>query len=134
MLHPNVYLFGGDENYLLLNGFTIQHGRNLTKTDVQTGYNVCLLGYDVAQKLFKGGVDKAVNAVIRINNLPYRVQGVMKSRGSSFGFSRDNVIITTYSNVAKNFPSNFSFVIGIMTPDLQKVQAAMGEAEGAFRG
>ena len=132
--NPNVYLFGGDENYLLLNGFTIQHGRNLTKTDVQTGYNVCLLGYDVAQKLFKGGVDKAVNAVIRINNLPYRVQGVMKSRGSSFGFSRDNVIITTYSNVAKNFPSNFSFVIGIMTPDLLKVQAAMGEAEGAFRG
>ncbi|MEI2739926.1 MAG: FtsX-like permease family protein [Chitinophagaceae bacterium] len=57
----------------------------------------------------------------------------MESRGSSFGFSRDNVIITTYSNVTRNFPAGYSFVIGIMTPDLQKVQAAMGEAEGVFR-
>ncbi len=132
--NPNVYLFGGDENYLLLNGFSIQYGRNLNPADVQSGHNVCLLGYDIAKKLFKEGVERAVNAVVRINNIPYRVQAVMKSRGSSFGFSRDNVIITTYSNVTQNFPLGFSFVIGIMTPDLQKVQAAMGEAEGVFRG
>lgn len=132
--NPNVFLFGGDENYLLLNGFTIQYGRNLGKTDVQSGSNVCLLGYDVAKRLFKEGIERAVNAIVRINNVPYRVLGVMKSRGSSFGFSRDNVMITTYSNVTRNFPLGYSFVIGIMTPDLQKVQAAMGEAEGAFRG
>jgi putative ABC transport system permease protein len=57
----------------------------------------------------------------------------MKSRGSSFGFSRDNVIVTSYSTIVRNFPSGYSFVIGIMTPDLQNVQAAMGEAEGVFR-
>lgn len=132
--HPNVFLFGGDDNYLLLNGFSIQYGRNLSRMDVRSGGNVCLLGYDIAKKLFKEGMDRAVNSVIHINNISYRVLGVMKSRGSSFGFSRDNVIITTYSNVARNFPSGFSFVIGVMTPDLQKVQVAMGEAEGVFRG
>ncbi len=131
--NPNVYLFGGDDNYLQLNGFTIQYGRNLSSTDVKSGGNVCLLGYDVAKKLFKEGIDRAVNAIVRINNIPYRVLAVMKSRGSSFGFSRDNVIISTYSNVGKNFPAGYSFVIGIMTPDLQKVQAAMGESEGVFR-
>ena len=131
--NPNVVLFGGDENYLLLNGFTIQYGRNLSKMDVQSGSNVCLLGYDVAKRLFKEGVERAVNAVVRINSIPFRVLAVMESRGSSFGFSRDNVIITTYSNVTRNFPAGYSFVIGIMTPDLQKVQAAMGEAEGVFR-
>ncbi|MBC7872998.1 MAG: ABC transporter permease, partial [Ferruginibacter sp.] len=132
--NPNVFIFGGDENYLLLNGFTIQYGRNLSRADVQTGHNACLLGYDVAKRLFKEGEQTAVNAVVRINNISYRVLGVMKSRGSSFGFSRDNVIITTYSNVVRNFPLGYSFVIGIMTPDLQKVQAAMAEAEGVFRG
>ena len=131
--NPNVLLFGGDENYLLLNGFTIQHGRNLAHNDVRSGGNVCLLGYDVAKRLFKEGAERAINAVVRINNIPYRVLAVMKSRGSSFGFSRDNVIITTYSNVVRNFPAGYSFVVGIMTPDLQKVQAAMGEAEGVFR-
>jgi putative ABC transport system permease protein len=131
--NPNVFLFGGDENYLQLNGFTIQHGRNIGKADMQSGSNCCLLGYDVAQKLFKESLEGAVNAVVRINNIPYRVLAVMKSRGSSFGFSRDNVIVTTYSTIVRNFPSGNSFVIGIMTPDLQNVQAAMGEVEGVFR-
>jgi putative ABC transport system permease protein len=102
--------------------------------DVQSGRNICILGYDVAKKLFKEGVERAVNAVVRINNIPYRVLGVLESRGSSFGFSRDNVVITTYTNIDKNFPSGFSFVIGIMTNDLLKVTEAMGEAEGIFRG
>ncbi len=130
---PNVMVFGGDDNYLLLNGFSIQIGRNLNRMDVQTGRNVCLLGYDVAKKLFREGIERAVNAVIRINDIPYRVLGVMESRGSTFGFSRDNVIITTYFNVDRNFPSGSSFIIGVMTPDIRKVDDAMGEAEGLFR-
>lgn len=131
--NPNVYLFGGDENYLQLNGFTIEYGRNINRQDVRSGGNICLLGYDVAARLFKEGIERAVNAVVRVNNIPYRVIAVMKSRGSSFGFSRDNVIITSYTNVNRNFPMGYSFVIGIMTADLQKVQAAMGESEGVFR-
>jgi putative ABC transport system permease protein len=130
---PTIMVFGGDDNYLLLNGYTMQLGRNLNRMDVETGRNVCLLGYDVANKLFKQGISTAVNAVVRINNIPYRVAGVMASRGSSFGFSRDNVIITTYRNVDRNFSSGFSFVVAVMTDDLRKVNAAMGEAEGTFR-
>jgi len=126
-------LFGGDENYLLLNGFSLQAGRNINRLDVQTGRNVCILGYDVAQKLFKEGIERAVNAVVGINNIPFRVLGVMESRGSSFGFSRDNMIITTYSNVDRNFSSGYSFVIAVMTKDILQVNGAMGEAEGTFR-
>lgn len=132
--NPNIMLFGGDENYLLLNGCSLQAGRNLNRMDVQTGRNVCILGYDVAKKLFKQGAERSVNKVIRVNNIPYRVLGVMESRGSTFGFSRDNIIITSYNNVDRNFPSGFSFVVAIMTSDLMKVKYAMGEAEGTFRG
>jgi putative ABC transport system permease protein len=74
-----------------------------------------------------------VNAVVRVNSIPYRVLGVMESRGSSFGFSRDNVIISTYENVDRNFPAGFSFVIAVMTDNVLKVNPAMGEAEGTFR-
>lgn len=130
---PNVMLFGGDDNYVQLNGFEMYVGRNMNRMDVQTGRNVCLLGYDVAKKLFKEGIERAVNNVVRINNIPYRVLGVLESRGSSFGFSRDNVIITSYENVDRNFPSGFSFVIAVMTDDLKKVNDAMGQAEGTFR-
>ena len=131
--NPNVTLFGADENYLLLNGFTIQHGRNLNRLDVQSGRNVCLMGYDVAKNLFKGRVERAVNTIVRINNIPFRVAGVLASRGTTFGFSRDNIIITSYTNVQRNFSPGSSYVIGIMTNDIMLVPAAMGEAEGKFR-
>jgi putative ABC transport system permease protein len=130
---PNVMLFGGDENYLLLNGFKLADGRNMNRMEVQSGSNVCLLGYDVADKLFRGGIQKATNAMIRINNIPYRVLGVMESRGSTFGFSRDNMVITGYNNIDRNFPSNVSYVIAVLTNSIIQVNEAIGEAEASFR-
>jgi putative ABC transport system permease protein len=129
---PNVMLFGGDENYLLLNGFTLGSGRNINRMEVQSGTNVCMLGYDVANKLFRDPM-MAVNSQVKINNVPYRVLGVMESRGSSFGFSRDNMVIVGYQNLDRNFQPNNSYVIAVMTNDFREVYEAMGEAEAAFR-
>jgi putative ABC transport system permease protein len=131
---PNVMMLGIDENYLLLNGFELRSGRNMNQADVQSARNVCLLGYDVADRLFKNNVDKAVNSIIRINDMPYRVLGVLASRGSSFGFSRDNVVMLSYKNIDRNFSNNVgSYTIAVMTDDIRKVADAMGEAEGSFR-
>lgn len=130
---PNVLLFGGDENFVILNGFKIRSGRNLNQADVQSARNVCVLGYDVASKLFKENPDRAVNTVIRVQDIPYRVIGVLDSRGSSFGMSWDNRILLSYTNVHRQFSSGMSYVIAVMTDDIKKVQVAMGEAEGSFR-
>ena len=130
---PNVLLFGADENYLLLNGISIAQGRNMSRAEVQSGADVCLLGYDVARRIFRGNIARAVNSIIRINNLPYRVLGVLESRGSAFGFSRDNMVITGYENLYRKFSTGSSFVIAVLTGDLLNVTEAMGEAEAVFR-
>jgi putative ABC transport system permease protein len=131
---PNVLLIGADENYLLLNGFKLSSGRNMNQTDVQSARNVCLLGHDVAGRLFNDNVDRAVNSIVRINDVPYRVLGVLASRGSSFGFSRDNLVILGYENIDKNFKNSVSsYTVAVMTDDIRKVADAMGEAEGTFR-
>lgn len=130
---PNVMLFGGDENYVPLNGFNIAFGRNINRSDVQSGATAVLLGYDVAKKLFGENVELAVNKSIRINNIPHRVLGVLASRGSTMGFSRDNILLTGYNNIDRNFPTGNSYVVGVMTNDLREVPQAMGEAEAAFR-
>ena len=131
---PNVLLLGGDENYLLLNGFKLIAGRNMNNIDVMTGRNICILGYSVASTLFKGSPEKAVNAIVRLNNLPFRVLGVLESKGSSFGFNRDNITITSFRNVDRNFPPSFSsYSVGIMTDDIKQVENAMGEADAIFR-
>jgi putative ABC transport system permease protein len=130
---PNVFVFGADENYLVLNGFQLAAGRNFSRQDMQSGANFCLLGNDVANKLFKAGPTKAVNQVVRINGIQYRVIGVLSTRGSTFGFSRDNVVIASYRNIKKNYGNANSYVIGIMADDINQVENAMGEAEGLFR-
>ena len=130
---PNVLVFGGDENYVILNGFKIRVGRNLNQADVQSARNVCIVGYDIAKKLFPTNPDRAVNAIIRVQNIPYRIIGVLESRGSSFGMSYDNRIMTSYTNIHRQFSSGISYVIAVMTEDIKKVNAAMGEAEGIFR-
>jgi putative ABC transport system permease protein len=129
---PNVFVFGADENYLDLNGFSVEAGRNFMRLEITSASNTVLLGYDVANKLFRGRPERAVSQVVRINNIPFRVVGVLASRGSSFGFSRDNIIVTSYKNMRKYFGAN-SYSIGIKTDDLNQVEVAMGEAEGVFR-
>jgi putative ABC transport system permease protein len=129
---PNVFLFGADENYLDLNGFTLDAGRNFSKQDISSSANVCLLGYDVAVALFRQSISLAVNKVVRINDIPYRVLGVLGSRGSSFGFSRDKIVIVGYKNLKRYFGAD-RYVIGVMTPDVNQVETAMGQAEGLFR-
>lgn len=129
---PNIFMFGADENYLYLNGFTVFAGRNFSRQEIQSAQNVCLLGYDVAGKLFKLDRTLAVNRIVRINDLPYRVIGVLGSRGSSFGFSRDNIAMIGYKNLER-LSSNNSYTIGVKVDQINQVENAMGEAEGLFR-
>ena len=130
---PNVFLFGGDENYLILNGFKLLAGRNLNLADVQSARYVCVVGNDVASKLFNERPEKAVNAIVRVQNIPYRIVGVLESRGSSFGMSWDNRVLTSYRNIRRQFNSGSSYVMAVMTEDIKNVEVAMGEAEATFR-
>ena len=131
--NPNVRMNGGDENYLAVNGFTIENGRNLTLADVHSGRNVCLIGSDVATKLFGQFKDKAVDKFINVGGKPYRVIGVLKSKGSSAFLRADNVIITSYNNVRSTGYGSNSFLIGILANDISQVDGAVNEATGVFR-
>jgi putative ABC transport system permease protein len=130
---PNVFLFGADENYLDLNGFSLLAGRHLNRQEIIAGSAVCVLGYDVANKLFPDRPVAALGKEVRVNSRPYRVAGILASRGSTFGFSRDNIVLLGYRNLQRSF-STRGFVIGVMANDVNQVEYALGEAEGLFRG
>ena len=102
---------------------------------MQTGRNVCLVGSDVAVKLFgETNKDKAVDKIINIGGIPYRAIGVLKSKGSSALLRADNVVITSYNNVRTMSNVSPSFVIGVKANDLQLLPAAVDEATSVFRG
>jgi putative ABC transport system permease protein len=133
--NPTVRVYGGDENFINQNGFKLAYGRNLTDLDVQTSRNVCILGKDVAAKFFGESLERPVDKMIKIDNIPFRVVGTLEPKGSTLGMSWDNVVITSYSNVRRYFNSNpnASFNIQIKVPDVKLIEGAIGQATGVFR-
>ena len=77
----------------------LAYGRNINSIDIESGRNICLIGTDIVQKFFGGSSERAVDEIIKVNNVPYRVVGTMEEKGSSMGMSWDNVVITSYKNV-----------------------------------
>lgn len=132
--NPDINVLGGDENYLELNGYTIASGRNFTPTDVETGRNVCMLGSTVAQKLYPDNNAKAIDKIIRVDHIPYRVIAVLEDKGSSAFFSTGKIVLTSYNNIRRLYATqNSSFNVGVMVPDIKMMDAAIGEAKGTFR-
>jgi putative ABC transport system permease protein len=132
--NPDNNVFGGDENYLLLNGYEIASGRNFTKKEVETGVNVCMIGSSVAEKLFGNKTDKAIDAEIRVDHIPYRVIAVLKDKGSSAFFNTSKIVVTSYNNIRRVFASeNSSYTLAVKVNDLKLMNMAIGEATAVFR-
>lgn len=132
--NPNIRLIGVDENYLMLSGYDLSGGRNFNQMDVQSGKNVAIIGNSVAEKLFGEHVLRALDKVIKVAGIKYRVIGVLKTKGSSSFLNADNVVLTTYNNVRRLFPvGQTSFNIGVMVNDIKLLDAAISEAKGTLR-
>jgi len=132
--NPDVTVLGGDENYLELNGYTIEYGRNFTESEIESGRSICMLGSGVAQKLFPENKQKAIDKVINVDHIPYRVIAVLEDKTSSAFFNTSKIIVTSYNNIRRVYSTqNSSFNIGVMVPDLKMMEAAIGEAKGTFR-
>jgi putative ABC transport system permease protein len=132
--NPDINVTGGDENYLELNGYKIAYGRNLTPADVESGRNVCVIGSTVAEKLYPENVSKAVDKIISVDHIPYRILAVLEDKGSSAFFSTGKVVITSYNNIRRLYATqNSSFVIVVMVNDINLMDVAVGEAKGTFR-
>lgn len=132
--NPDVRVTGGDENYFQLNGYELSAGRVFTETDVDAGRSVCVIGNAIAQKLWGDHTELALDKIITVSGNKFRVLGVLKDKGSSAFMNADKVVITTYNTIRRIFgAANQSYNIAVMVPDMKLMDAAIGEAKGAFR-
>ncbi len=134
--HPNVGLFGVDENYFEVSGYEFAAGRPFSHQETTDGANVVVLGPDVAALLFRNPI-KAVNQVISLNEKKYRVAGVLKSKGVSGFMNTDNTMYISVTNARRTFLSgkenNVSYVVTIAVNNTAMLEGAVSEAEGLFR-
>ncbi len=97
----NTQIQGTDVDFPLIRSWPMLTGTFFTPTDVATAAKVAVLGTVVRDELFGADVDP-VGSVIRINNQPFTVAGVMADKGQSgMGNDQDDVIFVPYTTVMK---------------------------------
>ena len=94
-------LYGEVPEYLDIKQWEIVDGMAFTDEDVKKNAKVCLVGKTVVDELFPNGGDP-VGRTIRFKSIPFRIVGVLKSKGfNTFGMDQDNLIIAPYTTVMK---------------------------------
>lgn len=98
-------IYGISPDYMQIRQQKVKDGEMFTDEDVRSSAKVCVIGKTVADNLFTNGEDP-VGKVIRFNKIPFRVVGVLESKGyNSFGMDQDDVVLAPYTTVMKRILS-----------------------------
>ena len=102
-------IYGEAPEYMTIKLWTVQEGDCFTDEDVRKNAKVCVIGKTVADELFPGG-QNPIGRSIRFKNIPFRVVGVLKSKGyNNWGMDQDNLIIAPYTTVMKRIAAQTYF-------------------------
>jgi len=94
-------VYGVNLDYLDIRRYKVADGDVFTEHDIKTAAKVCLIGQTVVNELFTNG-ENPVGKVIRFGTIPFRIVGVLESKGyNSMGMDQDDLIIAPYTTVQK---------------------------------
>ena len=83
-----------------IRSWNVDRGVFFGESDVRAAAKVCVLGSTVANALFQG--QDPVGQTVRIKNFPFRVIGVLETKGgSTMGQDQDDVVVAPYSTVMR---------------------------------
>lgn len=96
----NTSIQGVGAKYPEIRNWEIEEGIFFDEIIVKSGQKVCVLGSEVNENLFEGA--DPIGQIIRIKKIPFRVIGVLKSRGEAGGwFNRDDMIAIPYTTAQR---------------------------------
>lgn len=94
-------VYGISPDYLEIRRYKVEDGDMFTEQDIQTTAKVCVVGKTVVDNLFPDG-GNPVGKVIRFQKLPFRIVGVLESKGyNSMGMDQDDLILAPYTTIQK---------------------------------
>jgi putative ABC transport system permease protein len=83
-----------------IRSWNVEQGAFFGDSDVRASAKVCLLGSTVAEALFPG--EDPVGQTVRIKNFPFRVVGVLETKGGSMmGQDQDDIVVAPYTTVMR---------------------------------
>jgi putative ABC transport system permease protein len=131
-LSEDANVYGVTPNYGEIRKVNVAYGRFITEADELHRQGVCVLGNEVAEKLFPN-VD-AVGKEVRAGNQSYLVIGVAAKMGTVLGISQDNFMIIPFSTFRAGWHrpnGSVSLFVQARSPEL--MEAAQDEVRAIVR-
>mgnify|MGYP003674481236 FL=1 len=129
---PEVAIIGANEYFISNSGLELEFGRGLNVFDVTNGNPVCVIGSDLKKALFPD--EDPLNKTISIRGSKFKVIGVLKEKGSTFGNNQDLRAIIPIQKVRTIFTSpSINYNLSVRVDKKEMLEGPQQEAIIIFR-
>lgn len=126
-----VFTVGNTEESAYVRGLVVREGRFFTEGEVSGGRPVCVLGAEVASRLFPRG--SALGEKVRIENRPYEVVGVIDKMGQFLFANLDNQIIVPITRFLSDLAWRPDVMLMVKVGDEKLLDDAEAQVRGILR-
>ncbi len=126
-----VEINGTNEQYQDVANAYPEYGRFLTAFEVEHRRNVCVIGWEVAEKLFQG--EDPLGRKIFIGGFPFSVVGILEKRGDILGQNLDTNVYIPIGAFYKVFGTRRSLLIRVKVIHTELLEEAKDELRGILR-
>lgn len=132
--NPNTRVQGGDYDYLLVDGYDVIEGRSFSRSEVENGAMVVIIGREIKDALFEKGEDP-INKDIKFMGSKFMVVGVLEPQGGASGNGSVDrmclVPMVTGRKLAAGRQLDYQATVAVNDPN--NMDAAVGTATGLMR-
>ncbi len=130
--NPEISVVGVDNYFIPNSGLEIESGRNFTGFDISNNNYVCVVGSDFMKGLFKDL--QPIDKVISIRGAKFKVIGVLKEKGSTFGNNQDlRVLIPIQVARSLYTAPSINYTISVMVDNNNLLAEAVDNATITMR-
>ena len=129
----NTSIQGVGEKFPEIRNWAVEEGVFFDENQVKVGAKVCVLGSDLRENLFEG--EDPIGQIVRIKKIPFRVIGVMESKGEAGGWmNRDDMIAIPYTAAQKRLLGiDHVQSIDVSAVSMEDTSTAMEQIEEVLR-
>lgn len=129
---PENTILGVDEHFIANSGLETSVGRNFTGFDIQNNNYVCIVGSDFQKGLLKDM--NPLGKIISFRGAKFRIIGMLKEKGSTFGNSQDLRILIPIQVARSLFTApNINYTISVMVSKKEILEQAIDNAINTMR-
>lgn len=129
---PEISIIGVDEHYISNSGLETTLGRSFNQFDIDNNTYTCIVGSDFEKGLLKDV--NPIDKVISIRGARFKVIGVLKEKGSTFGNSQDLRVLIPIQVARSLFTApNINYTMSVMVSKKELLDQAVDDATSVMR-